>query len=169
MACHNGMQLRTAILGTVAYIILDGNTIWVPGVTVASGMPGIGGRSMPSGNAISLAMLGPWDNVAPSAVNPNTIAATVNATSIFAQWQGAVDNANGVGVALYAIERNDGMWFYSYDASFSDPTVQPGTTYTYGIITQRPARETAAHFVCALRAGWRRLHAPSRFLRAHAR
>ncbi|MGC9952640.1 MAG: hypothetical protein ABSF64_40425 [Bryobacteraceae bacterium] len=52
VACHNGMQVRTAILGTVAYIILDGNTMWVPGVTV-SGMPGIGGRNMPSTNAIS--------------------------------------------------------------------------------------------------------------------
>ena len=39
-------------------------------------------------------------------------------------------------MALYAIGRNDGAWFYNYDASFSDLTVQPGTTSTYGIITR---------------------------------
>ncbi|MGA2136150.1 MAG: hypothetical protein ABSH50_27995, partial [Bryobacteraceae bacterium] len=136
VACHDGMQIRTAALGNVVYMILDGNTMWVANVTVSTGMPGIGGRSMPSGNAITLAMLGPWDNVAPSAVNSSTFAVTVNPTSVFAQWQGAVDNSNGVGIALYAIERNDGVWFYSYDASFSDSTVQPNTSYTYGVIAQ---------------------------------
>jgi hypothetical protein len=136
VACHNGSVLRTAIIGSVAYIILDGKAVWVPGVTVSTGMPGIGGRNMPTANAITQAMLGPWDDVAPSPVNPETFATDVTSNSVFAQWQGAVDNANGVGVALYAIERNDGVWFYSYTASFYDGTVQPGTTYTYGVIAQ---------------------------------
>ena len=133
VVCRNGMTMRTVIVGNLAYVILDGNTVWVTGVTVASGVPGIGGRSMPSTNAISMVMLGPWDNVAPSPVNPDTFSATVNATSVFAQWQGAVDNPDGVGIALYGIYRNDGAYFFSYDASVYDPTVQPNTTYTYGI------------------------------------
>jgi hypothetical protein len=35
VACHNGSVLRTAIIGSVAYIILDGKAAWVPGVTVS--------------------------------------------------------------------------------------------------------------------------------------
>jgi hypothetical protein len=68
------MQVRTVIVGSLAYVILDGNTMWITGVSVATGAPGIGARSMPSTNAISLAKLGPWDNVAPSAVNADTFA-----------------------------------------------------------------------------------------------
>ncbi len=136
VSCYNGMQVRTAILGTVAYIILDGETMWASGITVATGMPGIGARNMPSTNAISLVKLGPWDNVAPSPVNANTFATSVTSNSMFAEWQGAVDNSNGVGVALYAIERSDGAWFYTYDASFYDGTVQPNTTYSYSVIAQ---------------------------------
>jgi hypothetical protein len=55
--------MRTVIVGSEAWILLDGSAIWwVSSISFASGAPGIGGRNMPAANAISLAMLGPWDN-----------------------------------------------------------------------------------------------------------
>ncbi|MGA2591426.1 MAG: hypothetical protein ABSH32_16015 [Bryobacteraceae bacterium] len=130
-ACHDGMQVRSVLVGTVAYLMVDNNTVWTGGVTVTSGMPGVGGRSMPSANAISLVELGPWDNVAPSPVNAKTFTSTIYPTSVTAEWQGAVDDPNGVGVAFYQIYRTDGLYLYSYDGSLYDPTLQPNTTYTY--------------------------------------
>ncbi len=133
ISCQNGMQLRTMITGSCAIMILGPINHSVCGITPTSGPPGIGGRSMPSTNAISLVELGPQDQVAPSPINASTFATTVYANSVTAEWQGAVDDANGVGIGAYVIYRTDGLYIYSYDASFYDATVQPNTTYTYQV------------------------------------
>lgn len=131
VVCHNGMQLRTAVVGNSAMLSVNGLYY---GFTfsnqLSTGMPGCGGRSMPSNNAISQVQLGPWDNVAPSSVNANTF--TSVAASV--EWEGAVDDPQGTGIMYYYICRTPGSCFWSYSASFEDTTQQPNTTYVYQIV-----------------------------------
>jgi len=149
VACHTRMTIRSVVFGSSANIMLNGVVYSIP-VGVTSGAPGVGGRSMPTGNSIALAKLGPWDNVAPAQVNANTFTTSVyfNGTpgapgSVMGQWQGAVDNpgnGNGVGVAYYSIARTtyygsdtNTPTFTSYDASFYDGTVLAQNTYNYAV------------------------------------
>jgi hypothetical protein len=53
--------------------------------------------------------------------------------SVSLQWQGVLDDPNGVGLFEYTIYRN-GAWFTDTPtAEFTDDTAPPGTTYTYGL------------------------------------
>jgi hypothetical protein len=133
VACHDGMQIRTAITtGYSAQITVNGSPYGAGfSSALSSGVPGIGGRSMPSANAISLVELGPHDGIAPSPVSASTITPLVTSSSVQAEWQGAVDDPNGTGVAYYYTCRVGGSCFWCADASFFDGTVQPSTTYTY--------------------------------------
>lgn len=134
VACRDGMQVRTMVVSNYALTTVNGILYSAFfNSQLSSGMPGIGGRSMPTANTISQAELGPWDNVAPSPVNANTFTPWVTPGLVQVQWQGAVDNANGVGVGYYQVHRTDGLGFNTWDASFEDTSVQPGTTYTYQI------------------------------------
>jgi len=135
VVCHDGMQLRTMVVGNIALTTLGsgGFTVALPS-QLSSGMPGIGGRSMPSTNATSLSQLGPWDNVAPSAVNVNTFTPWVTTGMVHVEWQGAVDDPNGRGLGYYYIHRTDnGLNIENAAAAFEDTSVQPNTTYTYQI------------------------------------
>jgi hypothetical protein len=111
VVCHDGMQLRTMVVGSIAL-----TTLGTGGFTVAlssqlsTGMPGVGGRSMPSTNAILLAQLGPWDNIAPSAVNAQTFTPWLTSGMVHVEWQGAVDDANGRGIAYYYIHPPTAEW-----------------------------------------------------------
>ena len=134
VACHDGMQVRTALAGNSAQITVDNNPYTAAfSSQLSSGMPGIGGRSMPNGNAVSMVELGPHDAIAPSPVNANTFTPWITPGMVHVEWQGAVDDPNGTGVAYYWIARVGGPIFWGPAASFSDATVQPGTTYTYQI------------------------------------
>jgi len=73
------------------------------------------------------------DNIAPSPVNGATIGTSVFPTEIDAQWQPAVDDANGVGVWEYQIYRNGSYWTTTTGLSFADRGLSPGTVYTYSI------------------------------------
>ncbi|MGA3044868.1 MAG: hypothetical protein ABSF54_29175, partial [Bryobacteraceae bacterium] len=130
VVCHDGMQVRTVVVGSTALLAVDGASYqFTFSSQLSSGMPGVGGRSMPSASVISQAELGPWDNVAPSPVNANSFTASTGAYA----WQGAVDDPNGTGVLYYSICRSPGTCFTSYTASFQDGTQQPNSTYTYMI------------------------------------
>jgi RHS repeat-associated protein len=149
--CRNGMQIRTVVFGNNANIMLNGVVYSLVGniASCAQGAycaPGVGGGGMPSGSSISQVELGPWDNLAPGSVDFDSFTSTVNFTaapgqpgSVMAQWAGALDNPNGVGIAYYQVSRSAGTTdpntanFTSYDASFYDGTVLVGNTYTYTI------------------------------------
>ena len=130
VACHDGMQVRTALYGNNAQITVN-NFPYTASFSsqLSSGMPGIGARSTPGGNAIAMAELGPYDAIAPSAVNANTFTPLITPNMVHVEWEGAVD-PNGTGVAYYWIDRVGGPIFWGPAASFTDSTVQPGTTYT---------------------------------------
>lgn len=78
VACQDGMEVRTVIVGTSANTMVNGVVYTVNNLTVTSGAPGIGGRSMPSSNAISFVQLGRWDSVPPpNPVNVNSFTSAV--------------------------------------------------------------------------------------------
>ena len=95
------------------------------------GQPGIGARATPSGNSISLVQLGPLDRVAPSGVNPQSVATTPFPNSVDVQFQGVVDDANGVGIMGYQFWRDGQYIALKRTPVFTDDTVQPETTYNY--------------------------------------
>jgi hypothetical protein len=97
------------------------------------GNPEIGGYNMPSGSGFSSVKLGHHDTVAPYQVKANPIPSSVFPNSVSLQWQGVLDDPNGVGLFLYSITRNGVLFGYTQPAEFADSTVQPATTYTYMI------------------------------------
>jgi RHS repeat-associated protein len=139
ITCSGVMQVRAAAVNSNAYIMVNGVVYTVP-VALASGLPGVG--TSDQYHMITEVQFGPWDDVAPSAVNSGTITTDVYPTNVTMAWQGAVDNPNGVGVAYYYIARTGFSYScgaslqwstYSYDASFYDASVQPKSVYTYCI------------------------------------
>jgi len=152
--CQARMNIRSVVFGTSLNVLVNGVVYSFYNVGPTTGAPGVGGRSMPNGNSIALAKLGPWDNVAPAQINANTFTTSVYFSStpgqpgsVMAQWQGAVDNpaggnnaGDGVGVAYYTITRGtvsgtdtNTPTFQSFDASVYDGTVLQSNTYSYSI------------------------------------
>jgi hypothetical protein len=137
--CFNGMQIRSTVEQSSTIIVRYGDVnevnFWVTDSSspLTTGAMGVGGRSMPSGNSIAQVDLFPLDRIAPSPVIQGTIAATSFASEVDAQWQGAVDDPNGVGVGSYEILRNGVFYRYVDEPDFADQAVSPSTTYTYTI------------------------------------
>lgn len=127
-------QLRSvAYNNAVLAVYLNGTLVFWNGQLTGSGNPGIGARGTPTGNSITQVKLGPQDRVGPSGVNPQSISTNAFPNRVDAQWQGVLDDPNGIGWFQYRIERN-GAWFSEfYSPEFSDTTVAPSTTYTYNI------------------------------------
>ena len=68
-------------------------------------------------------------------------------TSVSLKWQGAVDDPNGIGLALYLIRRKSGgSCGQSLIPCLTDPTAAPSTTYTYRIRGMDPQRNFARQF-----------------------
>jgi hypothetical protein len=112
------------------------NSMFASDTQITSGAPGVSVSYAPAGNTVSLAQLGALDTVNPNAVNAATVGVSALPNEVDLQWQGVTDDPNGTGVWLYHIFRQDAnnpmQWLASsYTPSFSDPTVVPGTTYTY--------------------------------------
>jgi RHS repeat-associated protein len=103
--------------------------------SLASGMPGVGARSTPTGKGVADVSLGPLDQVAPSAVRRDTLATTPWPNRLDMQCAGATDNSSGVGFWQYQISRNGVFQGGLAKASWSDTTVSPNTTYTYSVVT----------------------------------
>jgi hypothetical protein len=137
MPVHNGSLVRAAVSGWNIFVTIDGLfTCWfadgdLPG---GAGQPGIGGRQMPAGNSISQLQLGLIDRVAPSAVNSNSIGVTAFLTCVEIQWQGAADDANGIGIQRYDVHRGNDIISVVYPAATEDCTVSPSSSYTYMIV-----------------------------------
>ena len=83
----------------------------------------------PAGNGILSVSLGPLDQVAPPAGNPQTIATSVFPNRVDFQWQGMADDANGIGVAFYEFLRNSVWMANTTRPEFSDGAVAASTTY----------------------------------------
>jgi len=137
--CFNGMQIRSTVRDSNLIIVRYGDvnevTFWVydSSSPLTTGAMGIGGRSMPSGNSVSQAALFSLDRTAPSPVSQPSIGTTVFSNEVDAQWQGALDDPNGVGVGSYKILRNGVFYRYVNTPDFADDATSPSTTYTYTI------------------------------------
>src|SRR5271165_6872857 len=139
--CQSGMVVRAAMLasGVISVYINNVQYIGVADSSITSGEPGISVASAPSTNTISYVQLGPRDTVVPNTINAQTVATSVFPTSINLQWQGVLDNTNGIGLWDYQIFRKDSAhpsfaWIgSSVTPDFTDPTVTAGVSYTYAL------------------------------------
>jgi len=133
--CHNGMVIR-AVRTSHSQICLyiDGAPYSnITDSSISSGMPGIGVQNTASGNAISSVSFYPVDTVAPTAVNAQNVGTSVFPTRVDIQWQGVTDDANGSGLAYYAIYRGATFLANVNKPEFSDETTVASTAYTYNI------------------------------------
>jgi hypothetical protein len=141
--CYNGLTVRTIIRGTTMTIIYTSpyaGTIlsWPAAISVtdssiAAGAAGVAAYNTPSGNAIAQTQLGAIDTIAPSAVNAQSVATYNLPTRVEMQWQGVVDDTDGIGLWDYKIYRNSVYIGQTFAPEYDDDAVSPGTTYTYGI------------------------------------
>jgi chitodextrinase len=132
-ACRNGMTMRLAVRGD--FLLTYNDQLWthvMSGLGIASGQPGVGGYATPSGNAIGL-QAGPADTVAPGVVPSASLGVAAFSNRIEMQWQGAPDDANGIGFSTYYVYRNGSFLGLTHQSIFADETVAPGSTYTYQI------------------------------------
>lgn len=132
--CRDGMVVSTVFFGWGLVIFVDNVAYWnVAEFSIPAGQPGIGAYGTPAGNAISLVELGVRDRVGPGAPNPRSFGISSFPNRVDVQWQGSVDDPNGVGLWVYTIFR-DGIWYTSsMTPEFTDASVSPSTTYTYTI------------------------------------
>ena len=107
VTASNGMTMRTVIWGQKLWIFINNVQVWTgSNFPTLTGNPGIGGYNMPSGSGFSSVNLGHHDTVAPSQIAATTVASSVFPTSASLQWQGVLDDSNGVGLYQYYIARN---------------------------------------------------------------
>jgi hypothetical protein len=131
--CFNQMAVKSVIFGTNLWVFLNGDIAAQQTVTSTSGMPAIGGYSMPSSNGIAAVYLGIHVTAAPNAVDPTTFKSSVFPTSASVQWTGASD-PNGPGVAWYQVYKSGTPIATADGAEFTDATVTPGNTYSYSVV-----------------------------------
>jgi len=135
IACHSVMAVRTVVNTANNYILVyvDNRALgFAADSAIQTGQPGIGVIAAPAGNVIAEAGLGPLDHVAPQQVNPQSVSASSFANRVDLTWQGAADDANGTGVAFYWVFRNGVYVGEVPNAAYTDSTVSPRATYTYG-------------------------------------
>ncbi len=143
-ACHNGSTIRSivyisppnvdAFFGIYIDDQLVGSIIDASGFPY--GVPGVGIKSgclSGCGGTISRVDIGLKDRISPNAVSQATIGTSVWANRMDAQWQPAVDDANGIGVSIYGISRNGTFIAWPGTPSYSDATLLPGTSYLYTV------------------------------------
>ncbi|MBI2685178.1 MAG: RHS repeat-associated core domain-containing protein [Acidobacteria bacterium] len=139
IACKDGMTVRLAQRSAFYIFSTSLNEFdFLADSTIASGRPGAGARSLPSGNGLSEVRLANAEYTPPGAVSSASIRTALFDTRVDLAWQGVVDDANGSGLLLYQVHRtiSGGSPMYMGNvrgAYFSDTTVSPGTTYTYTI------------------------------------
>ena len=110
VGCHDDMEVRVAAMDGATLVFIDGhNVLAVGGTSSLVGKGGVGVRSAPASNTISLVQLGARDRVGPTPIDPNTVAIWTTPTSISLQWAGVSDDANG-----------RGLWRYAFSCTVSD-------------------------------------------------
>jgi RHS repeat-associated protein len=137
VACRDQMVLRSVWLPApwqhISVYVDDRQALLVSDSSIPSGQPGVGARETPAGNAISSVALGPADRVAPASPQAQSFASAAFPNRVDLAWQGVTDDTNGIGLFCYSIVRN-GVWLMATQTpELSDPTVQPGATYTYHV------------------------------------
>jgi hypothetical protein len=132
----NGVVIRSIIRGSRLDVWV--NDVWYISVTDTSlptGKPGIGVSSS-SSNTISSVKFGALDTVAPSPVSLQSIATYPLPATVDMQWQAAVDDANGIGVAHYLVYRGGVLIGETGGPEFTDDGVSPGQTYQYAVVAR---------------------------------
>ncbi len=137
VSCHSGMTIRSvgtmgSILGTIIVYVDNAPIIQNFDMSITTGQPGIGAFATPAGNSIARVDLGPLDQVAPGTIPQGSIGSSVFPNRADMQWPGVVDDANGVGLLGYGMYVGNNLVELIPDPEFSDPTVQPNTSYNYG-------------------------------------
>lgn len=141
---RSGMVIRSVLrTDQIAVYVDDFFYLWTSraGHQVPAGKPGVGVHSTVAGgpmySSISSADLGACDTIGPNQVELASIGTSLFANRADFQWQGVMDNVNGIGLAYYQILRSDGVndvWMANTpDSEYEDATVSPSTTYTYTI------------------------------------
>ncbi len=133
---HNGSVIRAVYTNANQIIVYSDGLIALYAVdsSVPNGQPGVGVRSVPSGNGISRVDLGPLDTNGPTALNAQLVSTSSFPSRVDIHSAGTVDDPNGTGIAFYQLVRN-GAYVGSFQTpNFSDASVSAGTTYTYSLI-----------------------------------
>jgi RHS repeat-associated protein len=134
--CRNGMVIRSVYTNNtspgqmIVYFDTTGFGYAVES-SITGGQPGIGVSSSPAGNSISRVDLGPLDTVAPQLINSSLVGTSIFPDHVDMQWPGVTDNTGGTGIAFYQIVKNGAFLTNLPTSVLSDPTLSPGTTYTY--------------------------------------
>jgi len=136
ISVHNGSVLRAVYtLANQLIVYCDGTAmLYAVDTNISTGQPGVGARGVPSGNGISRLDLGPFDTIAPTAVNAQLISTSSFPNRVDIHSAGTVDDPNGTGIAFYQLLRN-GAYMGSYPTpNFSDASLSAGNTYSYSLI-----------------------------------
>jgi len=136
VSVHSGMVLRVIMNASSGIEVFVDNlfltSYYDSSPITALGLPGVGVSGAPSNSGFTAIDIGHLDTVAPSPINAMQVGTSSFPNHVEFQFPGAIDDANGTGVAFYQFWKN-GNWFgFSTTTQFSENTVQPGTTYTYG-------------------------------------
>ncbi|HXE64182.1 MAG TPA: hypothetical protein VN519_11620, partial [Bryobacteraceae bacterium] len=130
------MLMRTVVWGTNLRVYINDSLVWSGSIPLTYGQPGIGGTGNITYNQylfVTDTYVGHRDSTEPSAVLSTSLRSSILPSSASLAWQGAADDANGIGVYGYNISRSDvGSIGFSRRALFND-SVSPGTTYTYSV------------------------------------
>jgi hypothetical protein len=124
---QNGSTLRSVAFGTLLWVFIDDQMAAMTTIPAATGQPGVGGYGMVSSSSgFSQLRIGHHDVIAPFPVSSTGIRSSVLPNQVSLSWQGAQDDANGIGVWAYSFFRN-GIYL-SFGTALDDTTVAPGTT-----------------------------------------
>jgi RHS repeat-associated protein len=136
MSVHNGSVIRAVYANANQIIVYSDGAVALYAVdsSVPNGQPGVGVRSVPSGNGISRVDLGPFDTVAPTAVSAQLISTSSFPTRVDIHSAGTVDDPNGTGIAFYQLWRS-GAYVGTYPTpNFTDLSVSADNPYSYSLI-----------------------------------
>ena len=100
LPCKDGMIVHAVAgySGQVYFYAEGAYYLYYQDFDIGSGQPGVGVRNTTT-NAISLAEVGPRDTVAPGSIPTSAVSTNVSYNSVEMQWQGAVDDVNGIGIS----------------------------------------------------------------------
>lgn len=148
--CTDPMVFRAVLNDTPAgrtAIIYLGNTralkyTWTPTFDESSigqynAMEGFGVSSYSydygccTGVAVTNVDFGIADTIAPNAVPSSSISKSAYINHVDLSWPATTDDPNGTGVYGYEVWRNGYFLGSTTGLTFSDPTVNPSTTYSY--------------------------------------
>ncbi len=136
--CSKQMTMRTVVYSNTVSTMINGEVYWTGTTHLASGLPGYGSWSVPSGNGISQVAVGPRNLAAPMPIDPSTVATSAFPDHVDIRWQDPVDTT-GVGVPFHTLMRNNSGTFLEgsgNSGNITDNVVTPSTTYAYGVCEQ---------------------------------